>query len=375
MIRNIIILVLYVMIVGCKSEGKVENTRIYIQLIRDSIDFEMDFNLINHIFLETTDESIYLDAKKMHIVDSSIYLLDGDVNNRKLLYFKTSGKFVRRTNRGKGPGEFLYLSDFFFDKTSDHFLALALMRNKLVELDRNLNLIEEHTISTGEVVDHFAKLDNGHWIVNKPYADRPPIGDFYYFGISQSHEFKDIFRYDFELPYSLKYYHLRDPISRHYDETIKVSIPMDMNIYEVSQDSFSVAYRFNFGEFGLPKNLYRGKSNEEFFSILNSSEYVSGINKVIEISEYLAFEFVWKQQIEYLILNRKTAKYLTSIELEDAGVLPDGELMTIDSDGHFVIKSNPEIFNLWYKESKPFDPLPRAKNYGSDVLTVFRLDI
>src|SRR5690606_1799652 len=96
----IIIISVNLLITGCGTNGITEaneNKTIFLNLMRDSLDFEMDFDLIKHIYLESTDESLYVEAKKMWIIDSTIYLLDYDIDHRKLLSFHSTGHYLTQT--------------------------------------------------------------------------------------------------------------------------------------------------------------------------------------------------------------------------------------------------------------------------------------
>lgn len=52
--------------------------------------------------------------------------------------------------------------------------------------DKNLNLKREQKVFNKQVIENFARLDNGPWLVNKPNTGREPKTDFFYFGIAKN---------------------------------------------------------------------------------------------------------------------------------------------------------------------------------------------
>src|SRR5690606_37558331 len=91
---------IYLLITGCGKNGITEaheNKTIFLNLMRDSLDFEMDFDLVKHIYLEYTHESLYVEAKKMCIIDSTIYLLYHVIDHRKLLSLHSTSHYLIQT--------------------------------------------------------------------------------------------------------------------------------------------------------------------------------------------------------------------------------------------------------------------------------------
>jgi hypothetical protein len=61
----------------------------------------------------STDDALFQSSSKIKIVHDRIYILDGSRAVQKLLVFNMDGSFVGSAGRrGKGPGEYLQISDF-----------------------------------------------------------------------------------------------------------------------------------------------------------------------------------------------------------------------------------------------------------------------
>jgi hypothetical protein len=115
-IENIILLLLIFIIIGCGSSDKEKHTaKNIITLSDDELDKQYKasdiFADITLIPLETTDESIIGYVSKMVIVDSVIYILDGQT--KSLLMFDMQGHFLSKIhNVGNGPNEYVGPEDF-----------------------------------------------------------------------------------------------------------------------------------------------------------------------------------------------------------------------------------------------------------------------
>lgn len=99
---------------ACQSKSKVEEQsvkQINIDVrMRDSYDnfFSKEYKAVT---LETTEESLIGEIKKIHMTDSCIFVFDRDQNT--VFEFDDKGYFVRKFYHvGEGEGEYIYLSDF-----------------------------------------------------------------------------------------------------------------------------------------------------------------------------------------------------------------------------------------------------------------------
>lgn len=78
------------------------------------------FESIEAIPLETNKQCMISSVGKILIIDSCIYLQNGNTN---LFVFSTTGKFIREiSHKGKGPGEFNSVRDFDIDKAGNIYI-------------------------------------------------------------------------------------------------------------------------------------------------------------------------------------------------------------------------------------------------------------
>ena len=87
---------------------------------------------LKYIPLETTNSSVLERIKGIKL--SGEYIFISDFN--KLLQFDREGKFIRQIgSNGKGPGEYIYVSDFCLDEERKKVYILAWGINAILEFD------------------------------------------------------------------------------------------------------------------------------------------------------------------------------------------------------------------------------------------------
>ena len=115
------------------------------------------FDKIELIQLETTDSSLIGNIKKIELLDSSIYILDG--TQRCILVFDNYGNFKKKLSKiGKGPGEYVNIGDFNVEKDG----TIEVLSNyKIIIYDKDFNVTDE--INLPDVAHFFYKLDKRNY--------------------------------------------------------------------------------------------------------------------------------------------------------------------------------------------------------------------
>ncbi|WP_147679230.1 6-bladed beta-propeller [Algibacter pacificus] len=91
-------------------------------LKKESFKFDSLISEIKFIPLETSEKSLLDDIMKVIVTDSCIYIYD-DYKAGGVVIFNKKGKFIKRIDNGKGPGELFRLYDIDFDNTNDQLIA------------------------------------------------------------------------------------------------------------------------------------------------------------------------------------------------------------------------------------------------------------
>ncbi|MCG6191002.1 6-bladed beta-propeller [Maribellus maritimus] len=91
---------------------------------------------VEYIFLETTNECLMDDIKKISIDDSLVFISD----SKQLLIFNSSGKFIANVGGiGRGPGQYVKVLDFSIDILKDRIFVLDRYLQKVICYDYNGN--------------------------------------------------------------------------------------------------------------------------------------------------------------------------------------------------------------------------------------------
>lgn len=148
-VQKYIFLTILVLFISCKTENKNENqftkkqtdrlnlksteslksetdsiTKVDLNpfLKKQSFNFDSIIDNIKLIPLETLEKSLLDNILKIIVTDSNIYVHD-DFKGGGIVIFDNQGKFVKRIDNGKGPGELFRLYDIDYDKIKNELIA------------------------------------------------------------------------------------------------------------------------------------------------------------------------------------------------------------------------------------------------------------
>lgn len=89
---------------------------------------------LEYIPLETTNKCLLKGIQKIELSDAFIFVSDFN----KLVQFDRKGNFIRQIgSKGKGPGEYIYVSDFCIDRIKDKIYIIAWGTKTVLEFDFN----------------------------------------------------------------------------------------------------------------------------------------------------------------------------------------------------------------------------------------------
>jgi len=116
------------------------------------------------LHLETSDESLVADVRKIRIHNDMVYILNGR-QNANILCFDKSGKFIRTIGqRGRGPKEYIELWNFEIDPVRDELLLLDDQGHKILIFGLDGDFRREVTIPYS--VECAGRLPNGNFILS-----------------------------------------------------------------------------------------------------------------------------------------------------------------------------------------------------------------
>lgn len=141
-----LILLSYFIISSCKKPSTIVPTSESIEMImvdavgKQYLSTEL-FSDCKIIELETTEESYFASIGRVYRDSCYIYILDDRLHS--VLLFDKTGKFVRKIHKiGRGPGEYIQLSDITIDENGFLFLMADIPEKAIVQ-SNNGTLIEQ----------------------------------------------------------------------------------------------------------------------------------------------------------------------------------------------------------------------------------------
>ncbi|MCK5821236.1 MAG: 6-bladed beta-propeller, partial [Bacteroidales bacterium] len=108
---------------SCQSEPKqVVDQNTYKAEFVDNIKLSDYFTSLDYVFLEDNPDGLFINADKILFFQDRWYILDREL--QAIICFAEDGKFIFRIQTiGKGPGEYLLLTDIMINKTNKELWA------------------------------------------------------------------------------------------------------------------------------------------------------------------------------------------------------------------------------------------------------------
>lgn len=306
----------------CTSSLMQEITRYDILLLRSS---KSDFSLTDsltctYIPLETNNNCLIGDIHKI-ILSSGYFLIQSDEN---LFQFDINGKFVRKiASQGRGPGEYLGITDYSVDDSTLHIHILDVYGQKIVIYNMLGEFIEEKKCenmwSSFEVFNNMYIAHPLNFFGNEPCMLK----------IIDENDSTTcipnnliIDKQDFFLVSNVKNFQKTG-------EEFIFQQQFNDTVYRFNPDTktFSACYYFDFKSAKLPAGLLENSSSFD-----NQSSIYGYIFDITESNEYIFLSIFYREKLEKYVINKKNNKT------------------------YFVKKNNQNI-NIWPKWSNEKDVL------------------
>jgi hypothetical protein len=275
------------------------STTIYVNIdeIQETFPWNEFIDSIAFFPLETSKQSIFSQANKLINNSNKFYIFDLRLQN--IFIFNENGTFYKKIDqRGNGPGQYKEIKDFHFDN-----------ENNLVVLDYKKIHIYNHSLKylhsidnedSGEVISLCYFDDSHYYTFNMPIYNQKKN-----YLISQRKGYKKIQLLENNL----------DVISRErfirHDEYFYMIPPYFQNqVYCVTKDSIFIKFTIDFNGSFIPiddkHNMYSG--SEKKINEMKMQGYVYGISQFYELSNYIYFNFVIRDIVYSVIVNKLNNK-------------------------------------------------------------------
>lgn len=169
-----------VLLIGCTNSTynsneikKADQTIVLPKMVEDiNLLYSEICDTVKYVKLETNEECLIGSMSKIQFNDSLIYI--GDFSRRKsILVFSITGSFLKKLDRmGKGPGEYLAISDFMVDDKNKLIYVYDNLQGKHLVYDLNFNLVNEF-YNKGLYITSAVGFDN-NWYIYTGYRENNP---------------------------------------------------------------------------------------------------------------------------------------------------------------------------------------------------------
>ena len=134
-------IICFVLLYQCRNAQHIKDQTIIHSVIKEDfqgIVADSLFSSVTYIPLETSKNSLLVSINKIHIQDSTIYILD---KKQKVIFaFDLEGKYKNKLDKhGRGYGEYLSLDDFFITDSSIYILASDQQKVSVYNLNFEFN--------------------------------------------------------------------------------------------------------------------------------------------------------------------------------------------------------------------------------------------
>lgn len=257
---------------------------------------------IEYTILENKKGNLLGGIDKAILDNDVLYVLDN--KTKKISAFSISGHFKFQINSfGKGPEEYLDLSDFIINRATSEIEVWDNGNRKILVYDKIGEYKRE--IPFDLRMENFARMKDNSIIC---YTCNYPNYD--YRGIKNAY---NIYHVDYEgnvintwLPIgnmnSLTL--LEGNMFYEYNNGVNVTIPFDQNVYFIDSKECKVKYQINFQNYSLPEDILEDYSKVKredniaisnasirIMNLINESNYALGIYNLLENSKYFFFQY------------------------------------------------------------------------------------
>lgn len=257
---------------------------------------------IQLISLETNKVSLIAKVKKLMIYKGDIFILDS--RQQALFKFSSKGKFITKIHRiGKGPGEYIRISDFCIDKKRDQIILLTDGKN-LSFYSNNGEFVKQ--INLKDLVCHyFTYLENDNLLL---YSETSEYR-FYYYDLKKKKVIqKDIRSHDFI--FKTGFGHLYSPFSQKDDNSYYFTDIYSYDIFNIYANKI-ICKKLDFGKYGynlekLSLGMGQNAYKDQYKRLLLDGKYALNIFYFFETTNYVFLSYIFDKKTQTFILNKRT---------------------------------------------------------------------
>ena len=279
---------------------------------------------IRIVRLETNDSVLVGLIDKVLIHDGKIYIGDFYAS-QSLFIFDMQGKAIRKISRkGRGPGEYIQLRDFFIDDQSGTLNLLTRNSSEILSFDLDGTSLISQTELPKELVA-ICPMRDGVVGYAGGYAQD---GSYELWILDENYK---VVRGDIliEKGWESMYYNDAYAFSS-YDGVGYFLAPRENLIYSCSEKGATPLFRLNFGKYGWPEQVNRFEKLQHL-DPNEANGFVQKINCFQQTERYWVFYFVFEGQPRLLVYDKQTraSRLCEPVVNETKYFLPFGRIRAI----------------------------------------------
>jgi len=327
------------------------------------------------IELETNDSCLIGEISKISIIPKSIIILD-KFKSRGLFVFNSEGKFVSRTNIGRGPGEISDPWDFIIDKQNQTIIVWESSNFSMMEYDYNLNFKKTEKYP-GLFLHSMEIIDNEHILVSSqsnPYLPQKD-GDGKFLPYNYF-----IYKKGFSelvnklLPTKAEFCGFSPDVPICSTNRILFLNSLDFNIYSLNNYKPQIIYKMDFGKLTLTESdMNKGRSY--ILDQIRNGNKVGFFDNLFENEQFLSFSFGRWTKNHFYIYSKKTEMNYFSENIFRKKVLPKCLIKGILNDGTFIAIVNAQDLKDFLPENNTYNiNLQAISEFSNNYILYFSIN-
>ena len=275
------------------------------------------------IKLETQKGCLLGNIKNIKQLGDKLFV--SDVNDN-LYEFNSDGKFVTKIgSKGKGKGEYILITDFYFDK--DRIKIFDRMSNKILLYDLTGKFISDKVndvfISKTYQID---KIGNSIIAYNSTGIE-PGENNAMFYIISDKANKIDLFNYDF-CPQNMRYIPGSNVISS-FSDTISLINQLDNTIYHYKDgkliSAFEVKTQFKGIDDNIKNKIRKLKNSDSYYKLLADLKVKGFINSIFETDRHLRISYRGSDSnVRSIFYDKVSKKHKTYMAVSPEDCMPEG---------------------------------------------------
>jgi hypothetical protein len=370
--RTIIILAVGVIaILSCLKQVEIKEAnyeRIAVDVEKiDAVKFSSFRSSYKIIRLETLSESLIKDINRIIVYGNKFFIFDKA--QRTIFIFSEEGKFIDKIlSIGKGPGEYMQISDFTIDTLNSQIVVSADRPYKFMYYSLEGNFIREES-SENRWFKSISSI-GGHLVLYNRSSNHLKDDYKIYFKKPDNKE------YDKFLPYESGELCGIVPSNQYLNQSRSLYFiePYNDTVYRVEEHNISPIYYIDFGDKKLPKEVKQklnniGTSISSYQMILGEDKYVYNVSNFRETNNYIFFMADPFYQVIYS--KKEKRSYVYKFFNDDITGLPVNIYAHSGTDNTVINIIEPGFFknflNLPHQFGEQFKDFPELKRKYIDV--------